>query len=690
MTFSIICLTYKRTELLEEAVYSVLQQTCPEWELLIINDYDQQTIHFDHSQVRIFNFKDKFKTIAEKRNFGVENALGDYILQLDDDDFLLPHYLEVLKKYVSNHDLLSSQRPILYYDDPSKICLSPLPQTNTFVYKRFSVGKTFHYETKESDEGITLNPFYQRVITNSRSLYIRRVQLKPDQCGYVWRQDVNDKRKYSLAKLWHQKVSTDDQIMMLSETKDECGDIFLTPKWSKDYVAIIKENIKESPIPVKYQNKEMRVIVESVKFNKGDWEAVKPTWSNALKFLAAAKSRGVVSTALDAMGVSKAFGDRVSDEVLQQRRLSCFGDKGMVAACSRLRYTSQNGYFCGGCGCGKNELARLDADSPDEYTKLHYPELQCPLKKKGFSNYEAALSIVIPTLNDAEETNKTIESIYQTSPYDVDVIVIDDGSEVLFAPKDSRVRVFRFDERKGAGQSRHFGAQQATSKYLLFIDSHMRFVDGWLDNALAKMKDTPTTLWCGACLGLDESHMDVHNPVGVYTGADLVLYAEKNGTIFDGVWKAEVKDKDDYEISCVMGACYFMHRDWYFYIKGLEQTMMWGSEEPILSLKTWLAGGEVRLMKSVRIGHKFRNVASYTTNVSHIHYNKLAYMYMILPTDLYEKLKTKFNQDGNLQVALSLVEENKARLDLEKEYYKTIFQHDIYWLCEKFKIDIPK
>ena len=96
--FSIICLTYKRPELLEEAVYSVINQTCQDWELLIINDCDFQTIHYDHSQIRIFNIKEKFKSIADKKNFGLDNTVGDWILHLDDDDFLLPFYLENLKK----------------------------------------------------------------------------------------------------------------------------------------------------------------------------------------------------------------------------------------------------------------------------------------------------------------------------------------------------------------------------------------------------------------------------------------------------------------------------------------------------------------------------------------------------------------------------------------------------------------
>ena len=299
------------------------------------------------------------------------------------------------------------------------------------------------------------------------------------------------------------------------------------------------------------------------------------------------------------------------------------------------------------------------------------------------------ISIIIPVLNDNIEINNTIESIYSTQKNNVEIIVVDDGSDIPVKIDNAEVRLFRFDVRKGAGQARHFGAQQATTKHLLFIDSHMRFDDNWYDNAMNRIVSTPKTLWCGACLGMDKSMMNVKTPIGIYTGADLVLYNDITGIIFDGVWKDDIADKDDYEISCIMGACYFIHRDWYFYIKGLEQTMMWGSEEPILSTKTWLAGGEVRLMKSVRIGHKFRDMSPYLTNVSHIQYNKLAYMYMLFSHDIYESLKSKFPNDGNTNAALNLIEKNKCILNLEKKYYDSIFKYDIHWLCDKFKIKMP-
>lgn len=305
-------------------------------------------------------------------------------------------------------------------------------------------------------------------------------------------------------------------------------------------------------------------------------------------------------------------------------------------------------------------------------------------------NYkELPLSIIIPVLNDNDEVNLTIKSIRETTPNSVEILVIDDGSDIPVVLDDKDVKLFRFNDRLGAGQARHFGAVNAQSKHLLFIDSHMRFETGWYENAMCRVIGEENTLWCGACLGLDSSMMNVKTPIGVYTGADLVLYKQSNNTIFDGVWKSDVVDSDDYEISCVMGACYFIHRDWYFHIRGLEQTMMWGSEEPILSIKTWLAGGKVRLMKSVRIGHKFRSSASYSTNVSHVYYNKFAYSYMLLPIDMYNTIISKFPNDGNKIAALQLIEQNKSKLDEEKKYYISIFKHNIYWLCNKFGIEIP-
>jgi len=206
------------------------------------------------------------------------------------------------------------------------------------------------------------------------------------------------------------------------------------------------------------------------------WQAVKPTWANALKLISAIKSRGIVSTTLDITGIDNSQGERVSDDIYNERKISCFGDiTKNINPCFRLQYVAQRGYFCGGCGCGKNELARLDSDSPDAYTKLHYPKLECPLRRKGFSNYpnESILSIIITCCNEPEAfLNRTIDSIRKTAGHRPEIIIIDDASTV---PVKSKERVIRNDTRIGVGRSRHKGATFASNPYVSFTDGHMIF-----------------------------------------------------------------------------------------------------------------------------------------------------------------------------------------------------------------------
>lgn len=691
MSISIICLTYKRVHLLEEAIFSVINQTYKDWELIIVNDCEEQELIYDHPQIKIFNVKEKFKTIGAKRNFALKQCTKDYIVSLDDDDLFLSRYLDILHKTVDKYDALASQRS-WFYDNDKNIRLSDRSMSSIFIFNREKY-KNVKYPEKNFDE---VGSFFMNIMKSSGNGLLK--ELNPSEIGYVYRRKVDS--QYSMFNMNVMDFNIQDSILQKIPV-NQIGKIQLNPHWNKDYDTIIKisgdytirrlsstDTSKSIPKPTREQLIQQEAI--------GGWNKVKSSWDKASSFLQTIQSRGIVSTTINIIGVDNTFGQKVSNEIYNKRRMSCFGNGKNISECEVLKRDTEGIAFCGSCGCGANKLAMLEGDG---YNKLYYPYLECPLKKPGFSNEpkpqyiitpgEIPISIIIPVLNDNEELNLTIQSIYETSPENVEIIVIDDASNVPAIVSDKRVKLFRFSERKGAGQARHFGAQNASSKHLLFIDSHMRFDSQWFNNAITRIKSTPKTLWCGACLGLDDSNMNVNNPIGVYTGADLVLYADKNKTIFDGIWKPDITSQDDYQISCVMGACYFIHKDWYFYIKGLGQTMMWGSEEPILSTKTWLAGGEVRLMKSVRLGHKFRSSSPYSTTISHIHYNKLAYMYMILPTDIFEKIKVKFNQDGDFKAAMNLVNKNIKLLDEEKKYYENIFKYDIYWVCDKFKIEMP-
>ncbi len=89
---------------------------------------------------------------------------------------------------------------------------------------------------------------------------------------------------------------------------------------------------------------------------------------------------------------SRGFSDnKVTKPVKQLRVLSCFGNEnmgGVLPPCEHLKQSQTEGkHFCGGCGCGDRKGTWLVAEG-DEYSKLDYPKLACPLQMPGFTNYE--------------------------------------------------------------------------------------------------------------------------------------------------------------------------------------------------------------------------------------------------------------------------------------------------------------
>ena len=101
--------------------------------------------------------------------------------------------------------------------------------------------------------------------------------------------------------------------------------------------------------------------------------------------------------------VSRGLSDKKIEPFTKQLRvLSCFGDD-ELPPCEHLRESNTDGkFYCGGCGCGDRKATWLISDS-DEYSKLDYPYLQCPLKMPGFSNYE---------LSSPEESEEPITRRY--------------------------------------------------------------------------------------------------------------------------------------------------------------------------------------------------------------------------------------------------------------------------------------
>lgn len=119
---SIITPCYNSAQYITDTIKSVINQSYPHWELLIIDDCST-----DNSSkiIQEFSSKDKrikyFKTEKPSgspiypRNIGIKNATGRYIAFLDSDDIWLPNKLEEQLK------LFKDERTAVVYSNYEKI-----------------------------------------------------------------------------------------------------------------------------------------------------------------------------------------------------------------------------------------------------------------------------------------------------------------------------------------------------------------------------------------------------------------------------------------------------------------------------------------------------------------------------------------------------------------------------------------
>lgn len=89
---SCICPANGRLDLLEEAIYGFLQQDYPgEKELIVLNDWGEHTLVYNHPLVHIINLPRRFHSMGEKLNALAALASHDLIMMWPEDDISLPH-----------------------------------------------------------------------------------------------------------------------------------------------------------------------------------------------------------------------------------------------------------------------------------------------------------------------------------------------------------------------------------------------------------------------------------------------------------------------------------------------------------------------------------------------------------------------------------------------------------------------
>lgn len=251
------------------------------------------------------------------------------------------------------------------------------------------------------------------------------------------------------------------------------------------------------------------------------------------------------------------------------------------------------------------------------------------------------LTVVIPFMNEGEEVGNTVRSIRETVHDEVDIIVINDGSDDGYDyGKDLEgldVCYLQNSYRLGAALTKERGAQLSKTPYFLLLDAHMRFYQtDWAQYITSELDKNPKRLLCSKSISLNKDEKgnvfvvpDSNQPKGAY-----LLFDPKK--IVPGIewnnYEGEMPTEDADQIPCVLGAGYATSKSYWNRIRGLQGLIHYGCEEAYISIKAWKEGGGCYLLPRLAIGHIYRKKFPYQVHSVQIYYNNLVVSELLFPT----------------------------------------------------------
>ncbi|RKX94059.1 MAG: glycosyltransferase family 2 protein [Spirochaetes bacterium] len=112
----------------------------------------------------------------------------------------------------------------------------------------------------------------------------------------------------------------------------------------------------------------------------------------------------------------------------------------------------------------------------------------------------AEVSVIIPTYNRANLIKRAISSVARQTFKDLEIIVIDDGSEddtdkIVQNIADSRIRYKKIDH-SGVSRARNEGIKLSRGRWIAFIDSDDEWLDTKIEKQLKYLENHPQYLAC--------------------------------------------------------------------------------------------------------------------------------------------------------------------------------------------------
>ncbi len=243
---SIIVPVYNAENSIRRCVDSVLAQSSKEWELLLINDgskdssekiiFELQDAHPD----RIRAFTQKNSGVTKTRERGIKEAVGEFVMFLDNDDYLDHDYVETLLSAAEKEKadlVICGYRRIT---ETGKILFDAAPVTEWMQYSIMTPWARIIRKSAliENDVHFLDYKIGEDLYLNMKLYAVSKKTVRLDYIGYNWfynTQSVNNTTHKGMQKVYDPLFLLDQLFEVSNQNRDAVHQAWFT-KWVAWYL----------------------------------------------------------------------------------------------------------------------------------------------------------------------------------------------------------------------------------------------------------------------------------------------------------------------------------------------------------------------------------------------------------------------------------------------------------------------
>jgi hypothetical protein len=262
------------------------------------------------------------------------------------------------------------------------------------------------------------------------------------------------------------------------------------------------------------------------------------------------------------------------------------------------------------------------------------------------------LSIIIPCYNDHLYLDQAINSAYQQTYDNKEIIVVDDGSNFttkeIIKKIEHKIDLLISQENSGVSNAKNNGVKAASGKYILIHDSDDYFEPTFAEKAIEILRCRPEikNVTCHARWFWNDKNFKIFIPEGGNIHRFLLFNASIGNSIFT--------------------------KSRFLEINGFDENMEHGYEDWEFFIRLHKDGGDTYVIPEV-LFHYRKKGNSRSTRAANYKFELLEYIYL-KHQDLYVKNYNSFIKHLLHKIKIEEVGKNKNRNSLEFQIGKAILR----------------